>query len=233
MRLKADNALSYRGRIISVVFIAVIYLLIRGIAIIHFGRALYPFLIPALIPLLIAWYFGKHYDKYVYLSTRDTLTGLYNRRYVLDKFPRVMTYVNKRKLNIAILLLDVNNFKEINDNYGHGYGDQVLEHLSKILCKSFGQNDIIARWGGDEFFIFSTFSDEKLVIKKINQFKNEIKREDWPHKSNISVTIGKAIYPSDADNLKDLMAKADSNMYELKMNDRQINAIKREESMIH
>ncbi|WP_018394291.1 GGDEF domain-containing protein [Bacillus sp. 37MA] len=233
MGLKVDNVLSYRGRIISVVFIAVIYLFIRGIAIMYFGRALYPFPIPVLIPLVIAWYFGKQYDKYVHLSMRDTLTGLYNRRYVLDKFPRVMTYVNRRKLNIAILLLDVNEFKAINDNYGHDYGDQVLEHLSKILCKSFGQKDIIARWGGDEFLILSTFSDEKLVINKINQFKNEIKREDWQHKSDISVSIGKATYPLDADSLKDLMAKADSNMYELKMSGKQMNATKSEESMLH
>ncbi|MGG3450210.1 GGDEF domain-containing protein [Domibacillus aminovorans] len=233
MGLKVDNALSYKGRIISVVFVAVLLLFIRGMVIMHFGRAPHPLPIPALIPLVIAWYLGKHYDKYVHLSMRDTLTGLYNRRYVLDKFPRVMTYVNKRKLNIAILVLDVNGFKEINDNYGHDYGDQVLEQLSKILCKSFGQKDIIARWGGDEFLILSTFSDEKLVINKINQFKNEIKREDWQQKSDISVSIGKATYPSDAVSLKELMAKADSNMYELKMSDKQMNATKREESMLH
>lgn len=226
MRLHVGNILSYRGRIIGIVFIAVSYLFIRGISIIYFGRALYPFLMPALIPLVIAWYFGKNYDKYVHLSTRDTLTGLYNRRYVLDQFPRVMTYVKRRKLNIAVLLLDVNEFKEINDNYGHDYGDQVLEKLSKILCKSFGQKDIIARWGGDEFLILSTFSDEKLVENKINQFKNEIKSEDWQYKTDISVSIGKATYPSDAGSLKDLMAKADSNMYKLKMNNKQMNAIK-------
>ncbi|WP_082862836.1 GGDEF domain-containing protein [Domibacillus aminovorans] len=70
-----------------------------------------------------------------------------------------------------LISFGINEFKEINDTYRHDYGDQVLEHLSKILCKSFGQKDIIARWGGDEFLILSTFSDEKLIINKINQFR--------------------------------------------------------------
>ena len=233
MRLKAGNALGYRGRVISISCMAAVLLYIRGIVEKDFGRVpeLFPF--PAIIPLLLAWYLGKHYDKYVYLSTRDVLTGLYNRRYISEQFPKLRTYADRKKVNIAILLLDVNDFKEVNDHYGHEYGDRVLETLSKLLNDSFDNKDMIARWGGDEFLVLSLFSDETILNNKINHFKDQMKRENWPHKGDLSVSIGEASYPLDADHLKELIVKADSSMYKVKMNYKQMRAVKSEESIQH
>ncbi|MGX2962018.1 GGDEF domain-containing protein (plasmid) [Peribacillus sp. JNUCC 23] len=103
----------------------------------HFGQVPHPVPIPAIIVLVIAWYLGEQYDKYVYLSTRDSLTGLYNRRYVTDKFPNLSRCANRRKLNICTLLVDVNDFKEINDHYGHDAGDVVLANISKKIVRFF------------------------------------------------------------------------------------------------
>ncbi|KMY52289.1 hypothetical protein AC625_09515 [Peribacillus loiseleuriae] len=185
----------------------------------HFGQVPHPVPIPAIIVLVIAWYLGKQYDKYVYLSTRDSLTGLYNRRYVTDNFPKLSRYANRRKLNICTLLVDVNDFKEINDHYGHDAGDVVLVNISKILCDSFGQRSIIARWGGDEFLVLVFVSDVNVIIDEINDFNSKIKNEDWKHKSigTLSVSVGKATYPTDATSLKELVAKADNSMYEYKI----------------
>jgi len=166
-------------------------------------------------------------NMYIYLSTRDTLTGLYNRRYVYNKFTKVARHSYRKKLNTSILLLDVNDFKEINDTYGHDYGDRELEFISKQLVNSFEGKDIIARLGGDEFLIISPFSDESLINKKVKNFNKKIKNMDWSHiDPHLSLSIGKAIYPLDGDTLKSVVAKADSNMYELKVSHKQMKVAK-------
>ncbi|USK86276.1 hypothetical protein [Peribacillus asahii] len=72
-----------------------------------------------------------------------------------------------------------------------------------------------------------------VLNNKINHFKDQMKRENWPHKGDVSVSVDKASYPSDADHLKELIVKADSSMYEVKMNDKQMRAVKSEESIQH
>ncbi|MGX2962019.1 diguanylate cyclase (plasmid) [Peribacillus sp. JNUCC 23] len=89
----------------------------------------------------------------------------------------------------------------------------------KKLCDSFGQRSIIARWGGDEFLVLVFVSDVNVIIDEINDFNSKIKNEDWKHKSigTLSVSVGKATYPTDATSLKELVAKADNSMYEYKI----------------
>lgn len=209
--------MGYRGRVISALFVAILLLFIREMVSIHFGHPPHPYPIPAIIVLILAWLLGKQYDKYVYLSTRDPLTGLYNRRYVHDKFRSLAKYADRKNVNISILLLDVNDFKEINDQYGHQEGDSVLGTLSTLLRHSFGPKDILARWGGDEFIILSVFSDVNVLSNKINDFKSRLDAEDWEYKGNVSISIGQAVYPVDAANLQKLLDLADNNMYEEKV----------------
>lgn len=214
--------MGYRGRITSIIFIGSILLFIRQMVNMHFGQVPHPFPLPAIIALIIAWFLGKQYDKYVYLSSRDTLTGLFNRRYVLDNFSRIIQQANKRNANMAILLLDVNDFKEINDQHGHEYGDEVLEGISEILLDSFDPKEVIARWGGDEFLVLSIFNKENEIMEKIERFEHLIKNNEWRHHHNgLSVSIGKADFPNNGKSLKELVAKADSNMYAVKMNHKQ------------
>jgi len=215
---RANQKMGYRGRVISVFFVAVLLLFIRQMVSVHFGYPPHPFPIPAMIVLILAWLFGKQYDKYVYLSIRDPLTGLYNRRYVMEKFLSMAKYADRKNVNISILLLDVNDFKEINDQHGHSIGDSVLGTIAKLLRHSFGSKDILARWGGDEFIILSVFSDVDLLNNKINDFKSRLDEEDWQYKGTLSISIGEAVYPADAVNLQELLDLADNNMYEEKVN---------------
>lgn len=227
MRFNVGNLASYKGRIISTLFVISILLFIREMVRIHYEEVPHPIPIPALIPIIIAWYLGKQFDNYVHLSTRDSLTGLYNRRYTINKFPNLAKSADKKKSNIEILLIDVNDFKVINDTYGHDFGDKVLESISNHLNASFDGKDIISRWGGDEFLIISPSVDSKLVNNKIDLFKNRIKNEDWNiNGRSLSVSIGKANYPLDDSSLKNLVAKADSNMYEFKMNQKKKRVVK-------
>ncbi|CAM5223447.1 hypothetical protein UACE39S_00676 [Ureibacillus acetophenoni] len=213
--MKFEKNLSYRGRIISLAFVALMILAIREVVKSQFGEVPHFLPIPALIPLIIAWFLGKHYDQTMYLSTRDSLTGLYNRRYVLNNFAKYNADKIK-DFNIAVLLFDVNDFKEINDNYGHEFGDRVLEGLSSILEQSFSKKDIIARWGGDEFLVLTKFNDENDLQGKIELFENNLKAMEI--KNNVSVSIGKAIFPTDGKQLNDLLLIADQNMYAVKTN---------------
>ncbi|MFD1360129.1 GGDEF domain-containing protein [Lentibacillus salinarum] len=203
----------YRGRIISVLFVSAILLFIRKTVESHFGQVPHSIPLPAILILILAWYLGKQYDKYVNISTIDPLTGAYNRRYVMNKFPKIVSYANKRKLNISVIMVDINEFKEINDTYGHAIGDNVLEDVSKRLRDSFEKKDTVARWGGDEFLILTFFSDEHVMFKKINDFKSRLNSH---HIDNLSVSIGKSTYPSDATCLKALVTIADTNMYDTK-----------------
>ncbi|RQD70240.1 MAG: PAS domain S-box protein, partial [Halanaerobium sp. MSAO_Bac5] len=92
----------------------------------------------------------NHQEKIAYMSFHDSLTGLYNRVYLEDMMERVDS---KRNLPISLIMADINNFKLINDTYGHSKGDDLLKDTAKLLNDVFRQEDVIARSGGDEFVI--------------------------------------------------------------------------------
>ncbi|GAA0433394.1 hypothetical protein GCM10008983_07540 [Lentibacillus halophilus] len=207
--------MGYKGRITGIAFVAIILFTIRTVVKSHFGAAPHPIPLPAIIPIIIGWYLGKEYDKSVYRANRDSLTGLFNRRYVFEKIHKTILKTKKRNNTLAIILLDINNFKQINDSFGHETGDLILKSISKLLANSFTSKDIVSRWGGDEFLIISSFADQNDLNQKIAHFENALKNQDWEYQS-LSVSIGKAISSSGADEFESLISKADANMYEVK-----------------
>lgn len=217
MKLGSNNRLGYRGRVISILFVGILLLFIRTVVMHQFGKTPHTLPIPAIIALIVAWQIGKSYDKYIYLSMKDSLTDLYNRRFVLEKFVALSKYATKRGLKIAVLISDVNDFKRINDSYGHEFGDKILIEIAKSLKDSFDKRDIIARWGGDEFLILAVFSDEDAIKEKINDFQSALKCRSADKDMAVSVSIGQANFPTDNKNLEALIAIADANMYEIKL----------------
>jgi diguanylate cyclase (GGDEF)-like protein len=170
--------------------------------------------IPLLSPFF--WWLGLQYDKAKFLSQKDALTGLYNRRYISQITPKLLTQMDKRMKSLTISGIDCNNFKQINDRQGHKVGDQVLTNISEKLLACKSKKDIVARWGGDEFLIVSPSSD--LSQTKVTQGKveEELCKLSRDMGFDISVSIGIAVYPNDAKELKDLLIIADHNMYECK-----------------
>lgn len=169
------------------------------------------------IMLSMAWIFGKQYDKAKFYSENDTLTGIYNRR-VIDRFftkIKAMTDGNGQKL--AVFLIDVDNFKKINDNFGHKEGDQLLVGLSQELVKSVRNTDIVARWGGDEFIILSpNISKREHASEMVKRINDNLKNISNPQ-IDISVSIGCAIYPNEGKTFDDLLKAADQKMYNMKI----------------
>lgn len=151
-------------------------------------------------------------------AKHDPLTGLANRAYFQDMATRAFLRSKRRNLKVALLYLDLNEFKKINDTYGHMAGDELLQEVSSRLKGVVRDSDFLARIGGDEFVIITDSLENKQevypLIKRIrNQFDKAFKIGS--HELNVTSSIGIAFYP-EADSLDLLIKQADCAMYEAK-----------------
>lgn len=147
-------------------------------------------------------------------ASRDPLTNVYNRRAFERKVVQYMTETDGAKG--TLLLLDVDNFKDINDKYGHLEGDAVLQQLSAILKGIFRKRDLVGRWGGDEFLVFlSNVSDKDVLTQRINEMYVRLQRKcKVPITCSIGITFVKAAGFSYIESLKE----ADAALYMSKGN---------------
>jgi len=153
------------------------------------------------------------------LSTKDPLSGLYNRLSLIEKTNWLIAKGKRDKKEFAIIFLDLDNFKNINDSKGHEFGDKILRHISQLLLKVTRTNDIVSRLGGDEFVVvLPDFEDENKIIEIAQRLKEKlstpfkIDNEDY----QITASMGIAIYPKDGDNVHTLLKNADIAMYKSK-----------------
>jgi len=158
-----------------------------------------------------------------YRAHHDTLTNLPNRQLFLDRLAQSIRYAQRFKEKVAVLFIDLDHFKEINDSLGHHVGDEVLKTVSSTLQKQIRKTDTLARLGGDEFIIIlDTLEDVNLIvdiIKKLMDAMNEpILVGD--HQLYITLSIGVSLYPEDGDVSEDLLRNADAAMYNAKNNGR-------------
>lgn len=163
-----------------------------------------------------SWVFGGWYDKAKFLSFHDPLTGVYNRRYALKVFEKKFQSAMKRDEKVGILNIDVNNFKLINDTFGHAYGDFVLKEISQLIKKSVGKDDVLARWGGDEFLVLFVNRDKESAKQLIERIHETIEASVRENKIDITLSIGISLYPDDTNSLLELIALADERMYKMK-----------------
>jgi len=158
-------------------------------------------------------------DAYKYLAHYDTLTKLPNRIFFLDRLEHSIDKAKRNNSKIAILFLDLDNFKEINDSLGHHIGDEVLKVVSKRLETSVRQSDTIARLGGDEFTLLMEDLEDIYKIGEISKKLISIISKPMyikEHELYVSVSIGASFYPEDGMDSKSLLRCADSAMYSAK-----------------
>lgn len=146
------------------------------------------------------------------LSQTDKLTQLSNRHKMdecliseFDRFKRIKT-------PFSILLIDVDKFKEVNDNYGHQVGDIILIELSKILKENSRKIDIVGRWGGEEFLIICTNTNKSGAIIYAEKIRKKVEEFNFPHIQNKTISIGVSEI-SENDTLSLLIKRADDNLY--------------------
>ena len=151
-------------------------------------------------------------------AKQDPLTGLANRSYLRDVANRMLFRAQRQELKVGLLFLDLNEFKKINDTYGHVVGDELLQQVSRRLEKVVRENDFLARVGGDEFIIVTDILSHKqevypLIKRILSIFDTDFKI--GLHQISSTCSIGIAFYP-EADNLDLLIKQADCAMYEAK-----------------
>lgn len=167
------------------------------------------------------WYKERETKKELtYKATHDDLTGLTNRTYFKREFERLSAECDLKEENkLALLFIDLDRFKEINDSFGHKLGDEVLVEISKRFKQSMRNTDLICRHGGDEFLILiDNFTDisyiENIVRKILDSMNEPIMIMD--QKIYMTFSIGIALYPNDAKTVDELLRNADSAMYKAK-----------------
>jgi len=154
-----------------------------------------------------------------WLALHDELTGLPNRRLFAARLTHAIEHTDRRKGSLALVVLDLNDFKLINDSLGHVAGDQVLREISTILRKSIRATDTVARLGGDEFIIVATDMPNANAVERFtDSIRSAIERpimvNDQP--MTIGASFGFAMYPNDARDATRLLRLADQRMYFLK-----------------
>jgi diguanylate cyclase (GGDEF)-like protein len=208
--------MKYIGRIVITTFVFALIVTARIYGNIYYNYPIFKLPSFGILAILICWWLGSQYDKVKFYSEKDVLTGIYNRRFVIQTFPRLLVRMDKINGKLRLFFIDVDNFKKINDIYGHEVGDKVLQYISGILLSNTTKKEIVARWAGDEFLIVSPFSDEKsedVIIKRIN---NALKKLSEEINIDVSVSIGNSVYPNDSKTLDGLLSIADREMYEMK-----------------
>ncbi|MDI6605513.1 MAG: GGDEF domain-containing protein [Thermoanaerobacteraceae bacterium] len=145
----------------------------------------------------------------------DVLTGLHNRKYFNAKFSEVDT-----KRPISLFLIDIDNFKSINDTYGHIAGDQVLKQFAEILQNYTRKNDIIARWGGEEFAVILHQTDVKEAFKIAERIRAAVENNLFSYKNitcRITISIGIASKKEEMDiDIEQFIKIADAALYKAK-----------------
>jgi diguanylate cyclase (GGDEF)-like protein len=162
---------------------------------------------------------GEMNEKLTVLATTDELTGLPNRRMLSEQLALALARARRGGLGVAVLCLDLDRFKDINDSLGHAVGDDLLVEVAARLRAGARETDVVARYGGDEFVILladldvqSAPSHAETVVERLRALLAEPYRIG-PVELNAEASIGVAVYPLDSRDAKGLLAAADAQMY--------------------
>ncbi|MDQ7050066.1 MAG: GGDEF domain-containing protein [Enterobacterales bacterium] len=150
------------------------------------------------------------------LSTTDQLTGLNNRRYFDKQFKLEIQKVQRFSTELSLMMLDLDHFKTINDQFGHPIGDQVLKEFSQLLQSKIRATDILSRWGGEEFIILmpqTSLSNAAIFAEKI---RSMIKRHTFETISQLTISIGITSVELDSNGENNAMSKVDKALYQAK-----------------
>ncbi len=162
-----------------------------------------------------------YHDQLREHSYTDELTGLFNRRYFNEQMPNLLRKSRSTEQPLTLMLIDLDRFKAINDNYGHEAGDMALVYFSDVLKHGVKQDDLVIRLGGDEFVVVLTKTDISgaLAIKRrLAEALNEKRANLGVVNLHLEASVGYATYPSDATSTDELLIQADHAMYHEKRN---------------
>ncbi len=158
-------------------------------------------------------------ERIEFLARHDPLTGLPNRMLLADRLEQALAHADRTQSKVALLFLDLDRFKTINDSLGHPVGDALLQEITARLKASVRETDTISRLGGDEFVVVITDLEDEEIAASVAQKILEITRAPFSiggHTLNTSISIGITLYPTDGGDFDTLLKKADIAMYHAK-----------------
>lgn len=151
------------------------------------------------------------------IANYDSLTGIYNRKRFDELFEQTVINFSNNQLETSIIMFDIDNFKNINDTYGHTTGDKVIKSVANSAKSSIRKNDILARWGGEEFIIILQNSDKSIALNVAEKIRKEINETQIEKITNISCSFGVYQYQND-DTSNKILENVDKFLYDAKQN---------------
>lgn len=159
-------------------------------------------------------------ERLQHQSVRDPLTGLYNRRYLEESIQRELTRSKRENSPLSVIMLDLDHFKRINDEYGHSAGDKVLVVVSELLKKALRGEDLVCRFGGEEFTLIMPGATLAIAAQRAEQLRDAIEQLTIDVGDDVSLTVtsslGIAAYPDHGDDAQLLLDVADEALYKAK-----------------
>ncbi|MDP1957614.1 MAG: GGDEF domain-containing protein, partial [Rhodocyclaceae bacterium] len=152
-------------------------------------------------------------------SLRDAMTGLYNRRFLEEYIGTLVSGTQRRKSSIAVLMLDLDFFKQVNDTHGHEVGDKVLKTLADVLLRNVRSSDIAVRYGGEEFLLALMDTGAEGAMKVAEKIRAEVAATKVPVAGGMlqkTISIGVAEFPGDSDTFWQIVKFADVALYAAK-----------------
>ncbi|MBP1745073.1 MAG: diguanylate cyclase [Firmicutes bacterium] len=187
----------------------------------YYAGVVYIFLV--LVITSMASFKSNYYNRkqYIYseelllLSNTDPLTGIFNRAKFNEELENLINYSRRYKTNFSFVIFDFDNFKDINDTFGHLAGDEVIKDTVDIIRNSIRKTDIFARWGGEEFVLLLPNTDREKAIELTERLKSLITDNTFASAADITCSFGLATFEEN-DNADSLMSRADRFLYTAK-----------------
>ena len=163
----------------------------------------------------------KEYERVNLTAMHDGLTGLLNHKTFLDRFDEEVNRASRFKHMLGLVVFDLDKFKLINDNHGHLYGDYVLQEVSNIIAENVRAIDVVGRYGGEEFALLLVNTDVKECLPLVERIVEKIANKTFLKggiSAKITISAGMAGFPTHAEQVRELISKADKAMYKTKSN---------------
>lgn len=196
------------------------FLKLRGVELIYYDpytlrQALGAYLAVSMLSFFYSLMISKLLSTLNEKAIRDVLTGLHNRAFVFETLEKIVE-ISKRnnEMRYCLVFIDIDNFKSVNDTFGHDVGDRVLVEFSSLLRSSFRKGDVVGRVGGDEFVVLVYNCNRESLLLRLEELRKRTEKEFRPY--GLSISYGVVEIPSEGLDVNEIVNTADSRMYDMK-----------------
>ena len=218
-----------------IIYSSAVFSSIYLFSVFHSEQIVYPYISDVISNAIVAWIVSAiNYHRYLKnfsnklkisemnqelkkLSSRDALTELYNRRKLDDFLQQELDRTKRYQLEFSVIIIDIDNFKEVNDNYGHNVGDQILVKFSQLLAANIRDADKLGRWGGEEFLIIAPETELESAFQLAEKLRKIIAEYNFDQIESLTASFGAAEYNNDQ-SIYQLINRADMALYKAKEN---------------